>query len=529
MSPDSSANRYAMTIAAIMLLGAALRLVAWMNTCIITNDAVLYIQQARVLFYGGADPVADTGMSYLSLHSVFVAAAYFFIRDWVVSGHAVSWFFGSATLIPVFLIFRRFFDRQVTGLGLLVFAVTPVFVYIGSEVLREPVAYFFAAWGFHFVLRHLEDGGSIRNLALSLLCLLAASLTRVEILSVFAVTCLFSVFFSPRRLAAIGFLALCLAALFSALVISNAVIGLGVEELFRSRRALSWFSDLWSQYESMRSHLRTLALSHEYAGTPVGWFMAEARNLLWFLAGGALLRTLVNTLFYPLAIFFVAGIPRSWKMIGQDRRILYLTAAAATVFAVFYLHQAAYWIAYSRLMALGILPAMFVTCCGLAASRDFLARRLKVSTAVVAVLLGAAIFSVTLPKNISERECDKVVLIEIGEAVAAHDGGAGPFMITASGANQRWVPFYANREYPGVLPSRIFRNSWINFPKDMERFIIEMRERNIDYLLWDERNWGPDRFPIEELLGLPGVEVVGTYEHADTGEMILIRIPEKDA
>jgi hypothetical protein len=46
-------------------------------------------------------------------------------------------------------------------------------------------------------------------------------------------------------------------------------------------------------------------------------------------------------------------------------------------------------------------------------------------------------------------------------------------------------------------------------------------------MLWDERRWGNDRFPIQELLDSPGVKIIGEWRHPDTGRMILLEL--KDA
>jgi len=132
----SSIDRFTIIVACIILLGCAIRLVACLNTCIINNDGVLYIQQAKALYYGQSGELTSE-LYYFSLYPLFIAGAYYLAGDWIVSALAVSWFFGSATLFPVFLLLRRFFDRSTTGLGLLLFAVMPIDSSAGSNCIKR--------------------------------------------------------------------------------------------------------------------------------------------------------------------------------------------------------------------------------------------------------------------------------------------------------------------------------------------------------------------------------------------------------
>ena len=51
------------------------------------------------------------------------------------------------TLIPLYLLCRRFFDKEMSALTVLVFAVLPVLVVGSAEVVRGPVCWFFLALG----------------------------------------------------------------------------------------------------------------------------------------------------------------------------------------------------------------------------------------------------------------------------------------------------------------------------------------------------------------------------------------------
>jgi 4-amino-4-deoxy-L-arabinose transferase-like glycosyltransferase len=456
---------------------------------------------------------------------MFIAGAYFLIGDWITSAMAVSWVFGCAVFLPVFLLFRRFFDRSLVGLGLLLFAVMPVFVYLSSEVIKESVAVFFAACGFHFFLCHIEERRLLPLLG-ALLCFLLGCMARIEALIFFGVSWLFLLFFTPRRWATQGALLLFSAVMLIILVLFNMLTGLGAEELFRSKGISHFIRGIPERYEALRASLKGLAYSE--GESPLGLYLAQAPNLLWFSAIGSILRCFVKTLFYPFAIFFAVGIPRAWRLIVNDKRVLYLAACAVGGFFVLYLHNLTRWFMFPRYMALMLLPAIFVSCCGIGMFRDLFLNHFRIREALVVGLLSLGLIFSTLPKNIQARECDKTVFKEIASAATAAGVGDGPFLISASaGPNQRWVPFYANVEIPGAFPPDLFQNSWDRFPKKKEQFISELYMRNITFVLWDERNWG-NRFPVDELLEYPGIRILGRWNHVDTGKMILMSFPKNN-
>jgi hypothetical protein len=300
--------------------------------------------------------------------------------------------------------------------------------------------------------------------------------------------------------------------------------GIGGGELLRSDKILSFLGEMYERYESLRLSLKDLAAS--VGRSNVGFFLAETPNLLWFTAAGALMRCFAKALFYPVSFLFVLGLPRAFRLLLKDRRIVYLAVAAMGSLLVLYFHELTHWYIFPRYMTLSILPLMFVLCCGIASVLDFFQRRFNACETVVAILLAICFVFMTLPKNLRDRECDKVVFQDIGKAAAA-ESAEGPVMVSASAPAQRWVSFYANRGNPARFDRPILDNHWERFPKRQAPFISELHKRGITYILWDEMNWGNDRFPIQELLDLPGVKIIGEWRHPDTGRMILLEV--KDA
>ncbi|MFO8091442.1 MAG: glycosyltransferase family 39 protein [Desulfatiglandaceae bacterium] len=515
-------SRYSLVIAAIIMLGCVVRVVACLNTCVVNPDGVVYIHQAAALYHGRIDAFWAPGMSYLSIQPFLIAGAYFFTGNWLVSAMGVSWFFGSAVLLVIFLLLRRFFDRPVTALGLLLFSVMPVFVDISCMVIKEPVAVFFVALGLYFFLGYIEQA-KLKFLLWSGICFLFASWARIESLMFMGVSAVFILFAPRKKLTGLAVFLIPVAGILAAVAVSNTLTGIGAGELLRSKKILSFFSDILIRYDSLRLSLKELAFSEGRSN--VGLFLDGAPNLLWFAALGAVIKCLVKALFYPVVFLFAVGLPRAFRLLLSDRRIFYLGAVAVGSLVVLYFHELTHWYIFPRYMTLSILPSMFVLCCGIASVRDFLQRRLNAPEPIVAVLLAVCLVLMTLPKNLRERECDKLVFRRIGEAAAAESVG-GPVMISASASIQRWVSFYANIGNPDRFDGRILDNHWEKFSKVKEQFISELHKRAITYILWDELSWGEDRFPIQELLDWPGAEIIGEWSHPDTGRMILFELKE---
>lgn len=106
----------------VIILGFVLRLFACQYTYIINNVGTIYIHQARAIYYGLWSVVNSCTVNYLSLYPILIAATYGILEDWVVSAKTVSIFFGTITLIPLYLLTKRFFKAEISILVTLIFA-----------------------------------------------------------------------------------------------------------------------------------------------------------------------------------------------------------------------------------------------------------------------------------------------------------------------------------------------------------------------------------------------------------------------
>jgi 4-amino-4-deoxy-L-arabinose transferase-like glycosyltransferase len=136
---------------------------------IITIDGLLYIKIAKGISSGNLQSVTDYG--FFNLYSFLIAFFQTFLHDWELSGKMVSVVFGALTIIPLFFFIRRLFNQNTAIVSALLYGVHPRFVEYSSDVLREPVFWFFSiaalwlAWEgisrkkcFLFVLSSMSTG-----------------------------------------------------------------------------------------------------------------------------------------------------------------------------------------------------------------------------------------------------------------------------------------------------------------------------------------------------------------------------------
>jgi hypothetical protein len=162
-------NRYPYCILLLLLAMTGLIRYYLASMQIITIDGILYIKIAKGINLGNLQGVTDYG--FFNLYSFLIALFQMIFHDWEYSGQMVSVVFGSLTIIPLFFLIRGLFNRNVAIVSALIFAVHPRFVEYSSDVLREPVFWFFSiaalwlAWegishkkSFLFVLSSMSTG-----------------------------------------------------------------------------------------------------------------------------------------------------------------------------------------------------------------------------------------------------------------------------------------------------------------------------------------------------------------------------------
>ena len=177
----------------VVCLAFALRLFSFLFTAIINQDGVLYIHQARAIYYGLWDSVLGCGIGYLSNYSIFIVGAYAVVRNWVIAAKSVSLLFGTFTLVPLYLLLREISRKQIALSACLAFALIPVFVDKSVDVVRDPVYWFFLVFGLYFFVAQIGKRNRL-YLILSSISLLMAAWARMEAVLFIGITFIYLVF-----------------------------------------------------------------------------------------------------------------------------------------------------------------------------------------------------------------------------------------------------------------------------------------------------------------------------------------------
>jgi len=523
-NPNDPKGVGAGVIVLIFILGLVIRLFACQHTFVVNPDGVYYIHQARAIYYGEWNSLTSCSLSFLSNYPFFIAGAHAIFHNWVVAAQFVSLFFGSITLIPLYFLCRRFFDRDISALTTLAFALLPVFVARSADVVRGPICWFFLAVGLYFFIKSDEKHYRIL-LLLSCLSFLIASWARIESVLFVLVSSIYLLAVpQEKRIEKLVFFTLPLIG--SLFLIFSAVLFLNkpLEHTLRLCELVNKLSAPIIAYENLRSGLAELMIQPLEGVMP--HFLHKARHLVWLVALGTVVKYMISAYFYIFFIIFVLGLGGIWHRLKEDRRILYLSLIALSAFMLLYLHVVQMWMMFDRFWAIFILPAFMVVGFGLEKSTLLIRSKFHLKKSTVLALLCFLILAVALPKNLKSKEADKVVFKEIGELIARREGNEKVTKIVKSLRTPNWTAFYANLEYEGApCPKTDFGIERTQFDgmvfRNYEGFIDYLKKNGVRYFLWEERAWPKGGFDFLSRKDPKDFKEIGAWSHPDTGQIVL--------
>lgn len=138
---NDNTKRFMIPIALVMC-AFAVRLYAALVPGVIVPDGMVYISTAKMIDAGQWRHVAD--YSFYSLYPFLMVLFKKVFSDWELSGRMVSVFFGSLAVLPFYLLFKRLTDKKIAFVAALFFIISPRLVEYSSNVIREPVFWFFS-------------------------------------------------------------------------------------------------------------------------------------------------------------------------------------------------------------------------------------------------------------------------------------------------------------------------------------------------------------------------------------------------
>ncbi|MBU2497271.1 MAG: glycosyltransferase family 39 protein, partial [Proteobacteria bacterium] len=467
----------------IILLGFLIRLYVCLNTAIVNPDGPLYIHQARALYYGQWDQLTSCALNHLSIYPFLIAGAFHVFHDWIIAAKVISLFFGTLLLIPAYLLFRSFFERHVSAAATLTVALIPVLVTRSADVVRDPVAWFFALLGLSlFVFQYRQRSRTF--VILSSISYLVAAATRVEY-SLFLILSFLFILFRERemKLEKLLYFAIPIAATVFFALLGAKILDSSIHTIFRVDEILQKWKEPLLSYKALRANLDFLS-SQPVTGT-LELFLEKAGNLVWLVGLGTLVVYIIKAFFYPFFLIFLLGfkgIPAGMK---KDRAVTYLLMLSGAALLLLYLHIVQAWFASSRFFVFFMLPSLILLGYGLEETVRILRSRFRLNAKVALTVVFLFVMAFGLPKNLKPRETDKLVFINIGEFMAMREGNAGMIKVASSLHILRWTSFYANLHYQGApCPQPLDLNNLIG--KSYGEFLHNLRKEGIKYFLWEE-------------------------------------------
>jgi 4-amino-4-deoxy-L-arabinose transferase-like glycosyltransferase len=510
-------------------LGFAIRLFGFFNVYIINPDGVQYIHQARAIYYGQWESLTTCTVNYISNYPLLIVGAYTIFKDWIIAGRFVSFFFGFAALIPLYFLMKRFFNNTISAFCVLIFSFIPVFVSRSSDVLRDPVCWFFLILGlFLFVIQIENKEFCVKKiinknhliLIASNLSFLMATWARIEAILCIAVSALFIMIVKQeKRIHRLFVFLLPIIFLLLIMICAAYIYNLPVNDYHRFNEFLSKFSGPIDQYQNLRENLKFMANQNQK--TVLGEFLQNARSLIWFIVLGVLLVRSLEAFFYPFFLVFFIGMIGSWKKIKSDIRIRYMFVLSISGLTLLYIHILHTWYLAYRFMAIVIIPCSIFAGFGLEKTISFLKQKfkLKESKALLIICLFILVFGIS--KNMKPREKDKLIYKKVGEMIAEREDACRVTIVGAVPSTvHEWISFYANLKYQGTSCSR---DGGI-VPENYEALVHYLKENGIRYFLWEEKRWPIEMFDFIHTKYDKDFKELGRWHHRDTGVLIFFKV-----
>lgn len=507
----------------VLGLGLTIRIFTFHYSFIINPDGVLYIHQARAMYFGQLESLTGCSLGYLSIYPFSIAGAYALFHDWLFAAKFVSLLFGTLTLVPLYFLLRRFFDDNISLLSTLVFAFIPVFVTKSADVVRGPIFWFFLTLSLYLFLGHAEHRKYRLDLLLSgLFCLLAAW-ARIEGLLFIFVTVFYLLCFSrERRFQKTFYYTIPILVTIFFYLLGVSFFNVPLQDFFRLEDIWGKISGLFTDYHSLRAGLSQLSNRTEMG--VLEQFVHHARHLVWFIAFGTLITFVVRSFFYPFFFLFLMGVLRLRSVLSRDKRFLYLLMLSSIALVFLYIHILQSWTMHTRFMALFLLPSFIFVGFGLEWSLQFLKKRTRKKSQTAYVVVFLFILAFGLGKNLKAREADKIVFKKIGEQIASTEANEHVIQIASSLHTIRWISFYANLKYPGApCPQENYDLKGMALD-GYRAFVERLKSDGIKYFLWEERHWPRECFDFFEQAGPNTFMEQGQWNHPDTGKMILFKV-----
>lgn len=510
---------------AVLLLAVAVRLYGTSVASTINIDGTLYINQAKALYYGQWQDLS-CGLGFLPLNSLLLVPLYFVTKNWIVAAKSLSLVCGVGSILPIYLISRRFFEERICLTTLLLLSLIPVLVNSSIEIIKDPVAWVLFSCGLLCFIRHMEKRGKA-DIILCGILLLSAGWARTEFFLLYCATALYLLFSQPdRRIRDI--------LLFLAPLIPFVLIAYGIPEFFEIDtgyiRTPGAFvpqaaAHTGNPYTALKTQLFALADTYPPNEGILQNFLPEAANLAWLVGLGMMATRACEAIFHPFAIFFLVGFCSTGPW-AHDKRIRYLLWITGVAFLLIYLQTLRTWILEPRWLGGMILSATIFAAVGIQKTDLLLQEkgRINKKTSIAVICVFLLLFG--LAKDIKRHNQDNAVYKDIASAVE-QDSPQGPITLAGSASTKAplyLVSFYANLKRANAIcpaDNLILTEEDINAPTTLAK---KLSNQDIRYVLLAPTPPGSDHLLPSQKLTLPGLLSLGEWRHRDTGPLFLYKV-----
>jgi len=510
-------------IAWVLIGGLIIRLYSAAMRTIIGPDGAQYIYQASALFNHEWSSVVACKLTYLSPLPIFIAAAFAVCRDWIVAGQSVNVLFGWATLLPIYHILRRFFERNVCTLTVLIYALMPVFVDGSSNVMRGAMFWFFLTMGMLFFVRQWDEnakGGRFRyDLLASMLFFLLATWSRIEGVVFLIAPCAYlCVTHTDRKLQrcflfTIPMVAMGLAALGAAII-----SGTDVLTALRLKQVFGEATQFGSNYHALESWINSM---HAQVRGIDAEFLSRSRETLSLIPLVVIFQNILEGVFYPFALIFFIGFTGIRKRYKTNRRIAYFVWQSLVGLVVLYIHTLHSWIVNYRFLAVFVFPGCVLMANGVEKTIRYIQDRCQWPSGKTMAWLSVALLIIGLPKNLKPEESDKAVYRQASQ-IMARQLISDPSAIIAGIERSRaleWIVLYAHRGTP-VIPCSQSLESAVS--SDYSQFVVNLDSAGIRYVLYEERFWPSDILDLSSAPYQRDFRLLGQWQHHDSKRFMLL-------
>lgn len=508
----------------ILLLALAIRIYACLSSFIINPDGIHYIHQARAIFYGEWDKLTTCRLQSISILPFCIASVFALVRDWIVAGRVVTVFFSTAALIPLNFMLRRFFDRPLCHLTLLLYALLPVWVNRSANIVRGPIFWFFLCLGLLYFVRQLDEDkrheGYRLDLYLCSIFLLIATWTRTEGLYAIVVSGIYLLLADRSRKMSRFFHFSTPIAL---IILAGGVAFLLADSLDPRHLRLDKITHKLMQfipiYQDIREQLKILISNSDGR---MAEFLHHVRTLVWFMPLSIIFNSIWEGFFYPYAAIYIIGFIGLRRRLREDRRIGYFLWLSGFSILVLYIHLLHVWLIFHRFLMILILPGCLMVGFGIEHILKYLQQTFRLSAQSAVKIMAALIIVFGLAKGSIPRETDKAVFAQAGQLIAQQkspDRLSPP--LAACSTVYEWVFFYAHLEYPGALCASDRCDA---IPDKYKKLVAKLRKTGTQFVIYEEKKWPKDKLDLMHTPYRSDFDILGHWRHKDTGDLILLKL-----